>query len=251
MSLLANQKRIALEIQESVKNRERVFLSGRQNGKTRVFQRVQENILVKKGSTIQLTPRHEEDNTIEFVTDFAFPRADAITPHCIMRQILGLYGLRIPSGTSAVIRRFRAMLEEFYETDRVLCLAIDNCELIPRKGFSILKYMNEFRYKQRDIGIALLLAGEYQKTRMPWEFLQSTREIPVGKVDAIEDVLQVIETHFPGWGSKFSGEELAKIQTYPTTLEQRAAVQRAITKARRLRMDDHVTVEMPQLSKVA
>jgi hypothetical protein len=244
--------REAFEIQDAIKRRQIAFLSGRPNGKTHVYHRAQEQVAVKSGSIYRLKPRdpHPEDNQIEFVTDIAFPQSSRIIATTIMRQVIGLYGLRVPQGTHMVIRRFRSLLEEFYHQDKILCIAFDNAELIPERGYSILKYMNEFRYKGLDIGTAVLLSGEYARMRMPYEFLKRTTEIPVGKLDAMEDVIALIETHFPGMRSMFTEQDLNVIQAYPTTIEQRDAAQRALQRARRLRKD-RLTIELPQLAKVA
>lgn len=238
--LTPTQARLTYDVQRAVMNREIVFLSGQQNGKTRVFSRAQEQNAQMQGAKIVLRKRssHVEDNDAVYVRDLTFPRSDKITIPGFLRQVLITHDIKPKMYSVEVVAQYRKLLNEYRAKHQVMCFAFDNCELIPELGYTVLKYANEFRDDCEDIGAAVLLSGVHSRMRMPFEFWKRTVEISVGKIDSQQDIIQMIETHHPGMSRIFTQPALERIAGQRTTLEQMDAIRRAIQKAHKLRQDE-------------
>lgn len=252
MSLTSNQKEHLIECYDALKNRGLVYLSGAQNGKTRVITRLTESHIEQVGNRTTIRPRHSEDNEVVFVRDAFYLRSDKVTPCVYMRLILKSLGIRPEWGFFELLKQYERILwEDFYKQGKVLCIAVDNAELLCEKSYTVFKYLNEFRRDRKDYGTACVLAGEFGKMRMPIPFLKRTTEIRVGPITAVTDLAQMIETHYPGLASSFHDAALRKINSnYATTLEKRQAVAQVIRKMRTTRSDE-VDVDLVNLALAA
>lgn len=252
MSLTTNQKQHIIEAHEALKNRGIVYLSGRNNGKTRVISRLSEHVPTPGGhGTKTLRPRHAEDHEITFVEGLFYCRSDRANPYTFMRVILQELGEKRPHTFFETLHTFQDVLwNEFYRQDRVLALSIDNGDLLCEKAFTVLKYLNEMRRERKEYGCAAVIAGEFGRMRMPLEFLKRSTEIQIGPINAASDIAMLIETHYPGQASSFTPDALRRIQSVSeTTLELRHNISKVIRK--RHRAEDAIDADLVTLALAA
>ncbi len=251
MSLTPQQKLNVIEAHGALKSRGMVYFSGRQNGKTRAISRTLETVPVAEGRRTTLRARHKEDNDIEFVSGIFYGRSDKITPYSFMRTIIQTLGQKPARGFWEITTQFSDMLwNDFERQQRVLCLSVDNAELLCARAYTILKYLNEIRRERKDIGCAVMLAGEYGMMKMPMPFLKRCTEIEVGRISA-EDIAQLIETHWPGEASGFTKPAIERIlYQSETTLEVRQNLSRVIAKRRAID-EEIVDVDIVNLALAA
>lgn len=253
--LTPTQRRAFIEAQEALQNREIVFLRGSQNGRTLLANELQEVIATERdGRTMLRQRRHDEDRDIEFVTPI-FGRSDNVNHTFFMRQFVSRYRTAHAWGSFQLQLAFLGKLLELADDGVVPCLVIDNAELLPRRAFTLLKWLNEIRdnRKRRNVGFSILMAGNL--ANVPLEFVKHSTELSIGRVSR-EEIAQLIEAHHPGKSLVFDEKALTRIGQLPKTLDMMRAVNKSLQLARR---DRHETITasmveetlVPNLSKAA
>jgi len=250
-----NQKRLALDVQKAVAERRIVYLSGRNNGKTRILNAVQEKVFDMEKANITMRARKDDgtDYSVIYVDKIHFTQQQAITESSLMRQILGHLGFKAGRETYKVEIMFHNFLLELKKRKQVLCLVLDNAELLSKRAYSILKYFHEYRDHKTNsfIGPSLLLAGEYQYLKMPMAFRKKTFEIRVDRFNNEEEILTMIDSNWPGMRVHFQASKHAMqlLKEHETMLEIAAAAEAAIREMKRLRLNE-ITADMIEASEI-
>lgn len=228
------------EAEEALRHRKMVYLAGQPNGKTSIMWKIIGELAVdEKGSLIEHIPaKRSGENEVVILPKVAMPRADRLTIVHVMRQVLQASGEKAGHHLSQynLYEKYYGLMHELRKRRTIICIAIDNAELLGEKAFTILKHLNELQNRGERIGISVLIAGRFGKIRFPGSFLQHCDEIQIGKISHDEEIRELIQTHFPQEIGYFSDPALRRItRQCETTLQVIRAAKMAIAERKRLR----------------
>lgn len=224
-----SQRAISKQIRDSLTKREMVCLWGNPNGKTNVFYEMMGKMSIGVDGKLRsmLKASHSENYTLEFLEGVEVPmRSDRVCADIVRRQILRSYGTR-PKHDLEMRRQYIHLLADL-ETAKIMpVVAMDEIQLLPERGFSVVKVLNEQHVGGKQAGPAFLLSGVFSKRRMPPNFWAHCKEVQIGKIKPSE-VQEFIETIEPGSARFFTANAHKKLSECATTLEMSAQVRRAI-----------------------
>lgn len=251
MQVTRSQKAIAETILQGLQDREIVCLWGNTpNGKTHVYYKVMGDLSIGLDGRIrsEIKPKHEEDYTVEILEGIELPMiAEKITLDRVKRLILEAYGERPWTRALDMHRRFTRLMIDLDKARIIPTLTMDEVEVLPRKGYSIYKMMNELRHGGKRIGCAILLSGNFSKRKMPENFWMHVKEIQVGKVTP-EQVEEFVSYIAPGYHQKFTLSAFKKIAECTSTLEMSRIVRNSLDYWRRHSKDE--VIDTPILKAV-
>lgn len=236
MALTTKQREELYDIQQELEARKMVMLTGPSNGKTYVHHRIQEVIGKRDERTgrIGTTPRHKENNTVEFLDKVIIPyRMSSMAT--LMRQVIAWYGRKTTYDFYNTSLRFEGTLLEAKERGQIICLAIDNAELLGPTGYTVLKALNEYRSteKHEDIGVSVLLSFHGVPKKVPLAFLRRCSEHRIGKI-MVDEVAELIESAYPNTIGLWDQQSLIKLAKAENTLHARATIEKCMNKRREL-----------------
>lgn len=246
MSTTRSQKALANSITTGLQNREIVCLFGKPNGKTNIFYSIMGNLSIGLDGKIrsEIKPRHSEDFTVDILEGINIPMcSDIISIDRIKRMIMQSYGEKPPHGSLMMGRAFIQLLIDLNKARIIPCLAMDEIEVMPRKGYSVIKMLHEMQHAGKKIGVAALLSGNFSKRKMPDNFWLHIKEVQIGKISE-QEVAEFIQHLAPGFDQKFTREAMRKISECPTTLEMSRLVRNTIEYWRKVGEDDTIGKDM-------
>lgn len=246
MQATRSQKALANAITSGLQDREIVCLWGNPNGKTSIFYNVMANLSIGLDGRIrsEIRPRHSEDFTVEILQGIDIPMcSDIIDINRIKRMIMQSYGEKPPHGSLMMGRKFIQLLIDLHKARIIPCLAMDEIEVLPRKGYSVIKMLHEIQYDRKKIGVAALLSGSFAKRKMPENFWMHVKEVQVGKISE-QEVAEFIQYLAPGFDQKFTRDALRKIAECHTTLEMSRVVRTSIEFWKRVGDDEIIDKEI-------
>jgi hypothetical protein len=225
--LTRTQREIALKIYQSLQAREVVQLTGIRNGKTYSMSRLIDHCYTYESGAV-LKPvlqrsqiGHSEDRKIAIIEHVAFPtRGDRCSVENLMRQILRAAGHKLhPHNCDAYTVRhdFMTILYDLTNAGYTMCLAIDNAELYPERIYTVLKEINELRYRGKNIGMGIVMSGLYEKMKTPYWWNELAVEIPVAKINGVDEIQQFLQTHYPAEAHLFKPSAIKQLQRAATT----------------------------------
>jgi hypothetical protein len=209
-----------------------VALWGNQpNGKTHTFWQIWVRFMIgidgKDIATIK--PNHTENPIVHILPNVEISGAsDRTEMDRIKRQILQTYGIENAAYMSKYLMRveFSKLCIKLREMNIVPCIAQDNIELIPARGYTLLKALNELNYNGKKCGFAILASGEFRKRKMPINFWQHCTEFNVGKV-TFQEMEEFIANLVPGFQTKFKTSAINRLLECSSTLEMANLIRRA------------------------
>lgn len=215
------QKQIRSEVESGLRSREIVSLWGKPNGKTHTFWQVWLQHVIANEGKAEIKRNHAENFTVEILPNVKIGGKNLRTDS-MKRQILETYGYRNARWMSDIDMRkeYRKLLDRLYDARIIPCIAMDNAELMPEKGYTILKELNEERTtKGKRGGVAVLLAGEFSKRKMPPNFWMHCTEINIGKVTAEEMTEFIADLVGAHYASGFKAPAIKRLLECGSTLE--------------------------------
>jgi hypothetical protein len=227
----AQQRKHVMTAYEKIKNREMVYLAGGPNGKTMmVHYAIESNRLVQA--------KHPEDNSIRFLKGLGYGRSDVMTIYSVMRQVLQALSIKPAHGHWNLQKQFEDQLAERNAKREVVCISCDNSDLLPARAYTIFKHLNELRVDQKNVGCAVLVAGQFSKMKMPIEFFYRCTELKIEKLYPA-DLATLIDMHWPGMSRSFDEKAIECIlsNSNQSLLEARRHLELVIRKKREYDMD--------------
>lgn len=247
-SATASQKALAHKIMKSLQERQMTILTGREDGKTRVHysvvgalgiydqREIYRHIYPHGERPIVAKTQHSEDPDVIILPSVKL-HSQTINPQRAIRQIMGSCGVSVPHYLSAdaLDRRWNDLLIDLYSRNIILAIAVDNAELLPGKAFGVIKELNELQVKKMDVGIAALIAGQTHRMKCDLAFRRHSIEHQVGKI-TVEEMLQLVQTHFPIEAPSFTRPVLERISKEETVLDMIHLARRLVETKRENRL---------------
>lgn len=231
MKVTNSQKAIAESITTGLTEREMVCLWGNQpNGKTHIFYSLlsKHSIGYETRYISDIRPKSRGEFTTEILEGVGIPmRADKVDIDKVRRQVLESYGEKSRTHTLDMKRRYVHLLTLLHEARIIPTLAVDSVELLPEKGYAIIKSLNEQRHNGERVGLAALLSGNFTKRKMPEHFWLHIKEVQVGRVSA-EEVKEFVGYLCPGLDQVFTLAACKKLAECASTLEMSRVIRNAI-----------------------
>lgn len=227
-----SQAQLKKEIENALRNREMVALWGNQaNGKTHTFWQLWVRFMIgidgKDITTIK--PNHPENPALHILPHVEVSGAsDRLEIDRVKRQILMTYGVPKAANMSKYHMRieFIKLCLKLQEMNIIPCIAMDNIELIPERGYTLLKGLNELNYTGKRCGFAILASGEFRKRKMPINFWQHCTEFNVGKVSFQEMEEFISNLVGPQFLKSFKSTAIKRLLECTSTLEMANIVRR-------------------------
>lgn len=226
----SSQKVLASKVMAALGERKMVMLKGREDGKTRVHYsivgalgiydiRTIHKHLYPHGDQIVVPSRHTEDPEVIILPGVRVS-GYTIDASKAQRRVMEHCGLGVARWCSQVElqTRWNKFLVDLYERNIVLSLAIDNAELLPGRAFGVIKELNEWQVEKMDVGISAMFAGQTHRMKCDGAHLRHMTEFQVGKI-GVEEMLQMVQTHFPIEAPSFTRPVLERIAKEETVLD--------------------------------
>lgn len=231
MTKTGSQKAIVKTIQDSLRDREIVCTWGTSNGKTHVHHIIKENLSIGIDGKIrgQIAARHVEEYTVEILEGVEIPiQSNEVSMTRIKKLILASYGEKTGARSIDLHRKFMHLLVDLEKQGIIPCMAQDEVEIMPRKGYSVIKLLNQIRYNGKRIGVAAMLSGNFAKRRMPSNFWDHIKEVQIGRVTDAE-LQELIEFIAPQYAEKFTRSAIVKLSKCDSTLEINRRIKDAVS----------------------
>jgi hypothetical protein len=223
-----------LEVIEEIRDRSNVYLEGKDNGKTRILQELREVSLVRdaNGKVIARRP-HAESSDIEFISGIHWPVRDIATLK-VVRQIVAQCGRGYKREIHQVNMAFNGLLHDYHDQGKILCVVVDNAELLSAKCFDIMKELNELRdpKRRRQIGLTFVFAGQFARMRAPMSFLNKCASVRVSRITKVE-ITELLQTSFPLYASSFDDKSVRRLAILESTGKIHKAARQAVMIMRR------------------
>ncbi|MEP7234514.1 MAG: hypothetical protein ABI778_04380 [Ignavibacteriota bacterium] len=199
MRLSQSQQELLDKAYAKLRRRDIVFFNGSANGKTQILDMLRWRASSRAGGKLLGKSATDEKITLQILEDIQrLPRTDKLTSTAIMRLVLKSYGL--PAYHSDIVdveRRYREHVMELQRANIMPVLALDNIEIFPKRAYTVLKELNEYRYHGKKLGIAIALCGDLVRSKMTMPFYEKTSEIAVDKSDSVSELRDILAMWFP------------------------------------------------------
>lgn len=237
------------EIEEGLRNREIVTLWGMQpNGKTHIYQRVWNALMIDIDGVdyTRIRSHHPENPRLDILPNVEISGLSKhLTVEKIMRYIMQSYKYEKADHMAnyELRREFKKLMRSLRELYVIPVLAMDNIELMPERGYSIIKSLNEMRIDGKPSGVAALLSGDFTRRKMPPNFWAHCHEICVGKITFGEMAEFINQLVGPQYAMRFTPAAVEKLMSEcSSTLEMAKIIQRSARAGREID-DKQITPE--------
>lgn len=207
-----------------------VALYGPANGKTHTFVKTVGALSTdSKGKLVTtIASKHEENFTVQILDGVEIPTSSwEAQVSAIRKQFLESYGMKPHKGLKRT-HEFNRLLEDLRMQRVIPCVAMDNIELLPTRGFTLAKMFNEqCTMRGVAIGPAFLLSGEFKMKRMPTNFWGHVTEVKVGKLKA-EEIENFLLGFVPQFAERFTKPAMRKLSECGTMLEMAKLTRTAV-----------------------
>lgn len=243
-----SQKATAKKIHQGLANREIVCLFGRPDGKTHTFMQLVGQLSVGPSGKLRgaMPSQHSEDFKVEIIEGLEVPtQSHEVRVSAFRRMLLDAYGVKPCTGLKRVIEFNRLLLD--LRKERIIpAVAMDCIELMPRKGFSLLKMMNEVHVAGQHVGVAALLSGDFTQQRMPSNFWGHIYEVKIEKI-SLDEVEEFLQHLVPQHAKNFTLDAVKKLSQCESTLEMKKMATNAV---RAMQYSDLDAIDSRLLSNV-
>lgn len=231
MHITQSQKATVTSIETGLRSREIVCLWGNvPNGKTHLFHHVmgRHTIGLANLERTSIKPSTAKEFSIDVIEGVEVPmRNDRCGATSLKRQILARYGERIYGDSSVVNIQFAYLMLDLYNARIVPTVGMDSIELLPTKGFTVIKDVHQVHHEGIAIGPAFLLSGQFSQRKLPENFWLHIKEVKIGKVLA-EEVAEFAGFVSPGYGRLFTTRALELLKNAPSTAEMRRLIRSSV-----------------------
>lgn len=208
------------QIQEALKNRQHVEISG----DTISVRKLLDELITYSGGKATIRARHEEDFTIQILTNIAFPTSDKMTIEHTMRQVLQGFGWPQTSNGGLVAFYFGKLLKELMY-DRVLPVFLfEHPEVMKNKSFQLLQILSEYTIDRKPVGMPSIIC-QTEKYAMSSPLRSTAFPVELYGVGITHyELMGIIEEVCPGKSSVFMGDVLCWFEKFHTTEEMKAKI---------------------------
>jgi hypothetical protein len=211
------------QIQDALKNRQHIELSGQ----TIAVKKLLDELITFSGGKATIPARHEEDFSIQVLSNIAFPTSDKMTIEHLKRQVLQGFGWPPNNQGVLVTFYFEKLLKEL-KNDRIIPVFLfENPEVMKAKAFKLLQILSEYKIDRKPVGIpSILCSTQLASGENPLRYTSFVVELH-GEVTEGE-IIGIIEEVCPGKSSVFRSDVLSWFRGFHTAESMKARIKELI-----------------------
>lgn len=224
---------IHLQILEGLKNRQNIELRGKSIA---VRNLLNELVMTDRGKAI-IPPLHEEDLTIQLISNIAFPPSDKIIIEGIMRQVSQDFGWPYVSKIEHVKFYFGKLLKELLHDRVIPVFLFEHPEVMREKSFKMLTILSEYMMDRTPVGIPSIICIT-ERGRPVSSLTSSSLVIQLEEELTRKEVTAIIEGISPGASSAFDQRVISELERLPSISQIQTTIKDLIRYMQRLGLEE-------------